>query len=484
MGVEAKHLSFTAAESTWAMLRDFLIGEDAVKEKGETYLPKPKPRTDKEYLSYVQRASFYGATAKTVEALVGAIFRKEPKADLPPGLEYLVDDADGCGTPLGQQAKSAGEETLGMGRTGLLVDYPQVPELASRAEEMEQHARAQIFTYRAEHIRNWRYERHGGKNQLTLLVLEESVTVDGDDDFDPQQVTQLRELRLGEHVTDAGSSSGLMVRLWRQKDSGEWTVISTAFPRLPGNQPLTEIPFVFLGAGDLTAEVDKAPVEDIARVNRAHYRNSADYEEMLFMLGNPTPWVSGCTPEFIDKYKGKYWELGSRSAWMLPKDATAGLLEMHASPEHLLKAMAEKERQMAALGARLFEPRSGNVEAADTIRMRQTGEASLLASIASNISRAYLIALQWCADWMGESDPVEFACNADFFATRLTPQELTALMQAWQGGAITQQTLYEQLVAGEIIADGGEFDDYKSELEIEAPDIPKVSDEDMDDADD
>lgn len=50
----------------WSRARDVLAGEDAVKAAGERYLPKMASQTDAEYGVYTARASFFGATSRTV----------------------------------------------------------------------------------------------------------------------------------------------------------------------------------------------------------------------------------------------------------------------------------------------------------------------------------------------------------------------------------------------------------------------------------
>ncbi|MDP2322557.1 MAG: DUF4055 domain-containing protein [Gammaproteobacteria bacterium] len=473
MKVNTRHADYTANEANWSLLRDFLRGEDAVKAGGEAYLPKPAGREDAEYAKYVQRATFYDATAKTVDAMTGGIFRKAPTFTLPAAMEYLRKDADGQDTGIAQVAKRVTREVCGMGRVGLLVDFPVAPLVTSRRDEAELKLQAKITHYIAENIINWRYEKVGAEQKLVLLVLREyPEIVDPTDLFVVTSVEQYRVLWI-----DAGS---LVVDVWREKPTEdgkqrEWVVHETTAPRLPGGKPLDLIPFVFVGSDDLTASVSKGPVLDIARINLAHYRNSADYEDGLFMLGQPTPWITGLSQQFIDKHKGDLL-LGSRSAWLLPESSSVGMLEMTNNMQALKDAMASKETQMAALGARMFDQKDGGVEAAAAIRLRQTGEASTLSSVASNVSQAFTICLELCALWMSANpEETEFKTNDDFFATRLDATSLAELVRSWQAGAITQRTLFQNLLVGEIISDGTDFDDYRDELAEDAASLPDVS---------
>lgn len=480
MKVNTKHSEYLAHESRWKRLRDVLSGTDAVKDGGSLYLPKPEGRSEEDYAKYVQRATFLPAASKTREAMVGVIFRKAPTYNIPAAITYLLEDADGMGTPLIDLAKLAGHEVAGQGRVGLLVDYPEMEGVASVRDERASGAAAKISLYHAESIYNWAYTKVGAEYRLSMLVLREEIQEDTNDPFVKKAVEQFRHIEL--------VNGAVVVKLWRkseQADTNDWVVHKTLSPRLPGGAPLEEIPFVFIGAVDLTASVDKSPLQDIVDVNIAHYRNSADYEDGLFMLGQPTPYITGLEDDWIEKHKGQLM-LGSRAAWLLPKESTAGLLEMTNNMGALKEAMEAKERQMASLGAQLFQQREGEgVESGTAIRLRQTGEASVLSSLGGNLSRGLMQALGWCAVWMGSKDSqkVEFRTNGEFFSVRLDAASLDALIRTWQAGGITKLTLIENLIAGEIVADGTDVEDYAAELEEEAPTLPGPDDDDLEDED-
>ena len=48
-------------------------------------------------------------------------------------------------------------------------------------------------------------------------------------------------------------------------------------------------------------------------------------------------------------------------------------------------------------------------------------------------------------------------------------QTITALVTAWQTGAIRQEDMFKKLQKGEIIESQISFDDYKSNLEVSSP---------------
>jgi len=78
MTVGSTHPDYDSNAATWSRARDVLAGEDAVKAAGEKYLPRLDSQSEEEYLAYKARASFFGATARTLEEYLDLIFRRAP----------------------------------------------------------------------------------------------------------------------------------------------------------------------------------------------------------------------------------------------------------------------------------------------------------------------------------------------------------------------------------------------------------------------
>jgi len=464
MAVNSVHPAYSDWTDAWQRMRDVVGGDRTIRERSKAYLPVPPGRSDEEYLRYLERAYFTDFTSKTLIGLVSTLFRKPPVVNLPPDLEYIVDDADGRGVQLSQLAKYAASEILTTGRGGLLVDFPADPEIRTLADQRRLGGLGRLYVYKAEDVINWRFSRIGSDYQLTLLVLrEQRLEPKENDEFESELKTHYRVLRL--------ENEGYEVEIWSEV-GGKYEVVEKASPTLSNGTRLDWIPFIFLGAEDLTDDIDKPPIYDIAAVNLAHYRNIADFEDALFMVGQPTPVITGLTDDYIERYGSKL-VIGSRVAWPLPANSDAKLLELQRDLGVFEKAIERKESQMVNLGAKLLQAQQRAAEAAETMRLRQSGEASVLASVADNVSIAINTGLEWLAFWSGQdSEQVEFTLNRDFFSQRLTPQELAELVKSWHQGAISQMTLYENLLAGEIVSDGKTFEQYVEEIDNEKPALP------------
>src|SRR5690606_12526397 len=110
-------------------MADVLEGEDAVKKKGEAYLPMPPGMCDKAeggvnrpYNNYKARAQFYEIVAPTVRGLAGVMHKTPATIELPPALEFMREQATRDGMTLDALHRRITHQVLGFGRYGLLAD--------------------------------------------------------------------------------------------------------------------------------------------------------------------------------------------------------------------------------------------------------------------------------------------------------------------------------------------------------------------------
>ena len=458
----------------WTIIEDCLAGQETIKNKGKTYLPIPNP-SDKStenvarYDNYVARAVFYGVVANTTAGLVGQVFNTDPVSEYPPELEGLWFNADGRGISLVQQSKRVLTSVISMGRSGLLADHP--PGKAdgtpfTREDVNKGIARAKILLYGPRSIINWRYTQFGALSKLSLVVLAEDF-VTKDDGFEIQTGKEWRVLRL----TEEGVYT---TEVWRRRDDdpeGGFVIHQEAYaPTDSAGKTFDYIPFYFIGSQDNDADIDKPPMYDMAELNLAHYRNSADYEDAVFMLGQPTPFFAGLTASWVtDVLKGTI-QLGSRGAVPLPEGGSAGLIQ--ASENTMVKeAMDKKEQQMVAIGAQLIEEKQVQRTLGEA-QMEHAVVASTLATCANNVSQAYELALGAAAQFMGltkaadnteATKKIVYKLSTDFAISKMTPDERRQLLTEWQGGLVSFSEARSQLRQSGVAT----LDDTQARSEIE-----------------
>ena len=468
MSVSTPHPEYAEHQYAWKRCRDVVEGRDALLRQAriwsrtnvrgslfavnslfEEYIPRLSNQSDREYLTYCERASWFGATGRTVDALSGLVMSKPPYIELPQPIEQYADDITLSACSLREFAQQVVVEEISTTRVGILVDYPQgVPPGLSRGDAERLNIRPFARMYKAENILNWRTGIINGQQMLTMVVLTEMIDVPTGE-FSADSQLRYRVLDL--------TPEGYRVRVMM----GDGEVFSESFPLMNG-APMAYIPFVIVGGN----EVRKPLLLDLVDTNIAHYRNSADYEHGLHFTGLPTPYVAG-----VQLPDGVSLQIGSMSAWVFPDPAAkAEYLEFKGDGlKTLADAMLTKERRMAVLGARMLADEKRMAEASSTMEMRTAAERSLLAATAYDVSDALRRALNWMAEWVGVAPNCRFDLNVDFGAHRMEPQMLAQLVNAVQGDLMPMSVFIDNLRRGEIVRADVENEQYIAELEAEAP---------------
>ena len=463
MPVDYQHSSYKTALPLWTAVVDVCAGEARVKSKKEVYLPKPNPddlseSNKKRYEQYLKRAVFYNVTRRTLTGLIGAATKDEPELDLPSQLAYMASDINGQGVGIAQQAHSVLSAVVQKGRHGLLVDYPQV-EQVSVADAERMAIRPTIIEYDAENIVNWRCERIGGAVMLTLVVLAEMREKTDPDGFGASSEVIYRVLRL--------VAGAYQQEVWTKIDKGDWIMESASTPRQANGSTWNVIPFTFVGSVNNDPDIDPSPLYDLASLNLAHYRNSADYEDSVFFTGQVQPWIAGLSEEWRDHLESEGIYIGSRSPILLPDGGSFGFAQ--AAPNTLCgEAMDKKEAQMAALGARLLES-GGAVKTATEAQGEMESEYSVLSMCAMNVNKAYEKCLEWAGMFVSVSGQAVFKLATDYVESKLDPQMIAALVQLWQTGKYPTTDFWSQLRQYNLIPADKDDEAIQDDLDTEVP---------------
>jgi hypothetical protein len=406
-------------------------------------------QSPKDYGAYKARALFYNATQRTIDGMTGLVFRKSPRVVLPSPVEPFAHDIDMAGTPLRIFAEELVTEVLTVGRAGLLVDHPPAREdvvTASQARDAGQ--RPYLKLYRAEDILDWRLGLRDSATVTTHLRLRERFSIpDPGDEFRSIPIEQIR-------VLDLDPDDFYRQRVFRGA-KGRWDQVGESIKPLLDGRRLTYIPFMFIGPKDLRPSPSKPPLLDLVNVNLSHYRTTADFEHGAHFTGLPTPVISG---HRLDE--DECLSIGAGEAWVLASpEARAYFLEFSGEGlSTLVTSLERKERQMAAIGARMLAPEKSQAETAESLLIRRGGENSVLAALAQTISLGLTTALKILTRWAGVSDKVAFELNRDFLPTPMSAEALKAHIAAWQAGVLSEETLFEALQRGEVVAESLSFE--------------------------
>lgn len=440
MPVNTPRGDYNTILAKWDRLRDCHAGRDAVIAAGVKYVPDLPGADGTQNETYRKRGNFYNALRRTVQGMGGALFQVAPAVEFPETLKPLLDNVTLTGMPFEMFANVTGSEALLVGRFGILVDMPA---------ESTPGARPYLVAYRAESIINWRATRRAGVEVLALVVLKENVEVPkADDPFVNDVVLQFRTLQLIDNQC--------VVSVWRQKSKNEqeFTIIEGPNVLMRRGVPLTFIPFVFIGACSISADLEDPPLIDLADVNLGHWRNSVDHEYGLHLVALPTPWVAGMKAPTDASGNAEPLKIGPSVVWELDVQGSAGMLEFAGTGlGAIAEAMGAKVKQMGTLGARLFEdPVKGDT--ATAVLMRHSGEHATLKTLAQSVEMGLTAALRIEVWWVRtEATPedvkdVNVEVNKEYTNVKASPQEVQVMLTALQAGEISFETWWDYLTTG------------------------------------
>jgi len=466
--IDAQHAQYAATLKRWQRIDNVCKGED-VKQ----YIEKLNPTDTSDEMKsrntqYADRAVFARIAGRTAKGMVGMVFSKDPVLNVPPPLDYIKQNVDGAGISIYQQAQHALGSVVRKGRAGLLVDYPATDGSTRVADLVAHKVFATIQRFEPEQIINWRLISNGAQVQLGRVVL--STTIEDDDG---NEIEIIRELLL---------ESGIYVaREYVQNKNGQWEVLRESYPLDGRGNHWTEIPFMFVGSETNTPTIDELPMYDLCDINIGHYNNSAAYEDSVFIVGQPQPWMSGIDEQFMRMFTDQKMYIGSGKLIGVPRGEQLAFAQ--AQPNSMAReAMKDKEALMISMGAMLLEPGSA-AKTATQARGEQVVQHSTLSLASSNVSEAYTQCLYWMAAYMAiEDDELEFTLSKDFVADNASTETLQELVASWQAGA----TPFSDVVAWQqkrgIINPEKSLEDVNEEIgvnNISMPDLDANDDAEM-----
>ncbi|MFD3191186.1 DUF4055 domain-containing protein [Sedimentitalea sp. HM32M-2] len=434
-------------QAQYHLIRDCLDGEDAVKDQGQLYVPKPDGMTSANYAYYLDRACFYGAPEMTLRALVGLALRKAPVVKLPPRLEPMRLSATYENAPMDVLIEEMVREVASMGRFGILLDFP--------AEGVSVNTTPHISTFRAETIEDFETAYVGGRKVLTRVHLA------SDEDWEGSAVTY-------ELILEAGVYQ--FRRFVRDQHKNRVDVGENHIPLVNG-QPLDFIPFIMVSHEGLRPEDVTPPFLSLCKVAISHFKNSADREHAIFLTASPTPWIAGSLS--ADKVPT---QIGAGAVWLLPEGAEVGMLEFAGSGVAAMKEiMEEKSETMISLGARMLSSTVNRNETIDTATQRTRSELALLHGVVASVEAGLNRLLRLAAEWVGDDpDEASVTLSRDFIESSMEPKMIEQQMKLYLSGVISRATLHENLQKGEIVRADRSWEDEKDMIEEDGGDISPI----------
>lgn len=448
MSVTSRHPEYTAdRKAEWDLMRRSYDGESAIKARAELYLPKPdgwKALTtgDAMYAAYMARARFPEIVSNTIRGMVGIVHGQDWQYEIP-GIEFIEEKATKDGLTLDMFQRRITTELLTTGRYSVLAEAPVGggdPYLAG---------------YAAESLVNW--DNTPGEEFYVLEELENRRN-----QFTWSQVTRSRVLTLNE---------GRYVQ--QIYDDGD--PIEEIEPRSGRRSaPLPFIPLVVGGAMDMDLRPDTPPLIGVARAALAHYQIYADYRLALYMAYQDTLVIHNAeeTPTAV----GAGTVISLKSSDVGKETKAEYVAPSGTSIEAHERGMDREQQSAVRSGASMFDNTPRGQESGEARRLRFSAETATVQSIVGASAAIMERALRNLARINGieNTDGITVNPPRNLLEGRLEPQEVQALVAAWEAGAFGHETLYENLQRGRIASMERTFEDELKLLDAPAADAAVV----------
>lgn len=409
--------------------RDVVSGQDVIKSKTTKYLPKLSGQDNTAYANYLNRALFFSIGAKSLQAIVGMASLKRPKVTAPKDIMEKYFNFTENLTFIEQYVRMVSEVSL-QNQAYAYVEWP------SNGGD------AYTVILPAESVINWDYDDNGDFN---LVVIKEDYWKKVSK-YKREFVVRHRELTIenGNYVQNIFENN---------------VKVKTITPIVLG-QPLKKIPLVAFHSKGLGISDEPPLLLDIANINISHYMTSADLEHGRHFTGLPTPIITGATTD------SKLY-IGSNQFIVLPdKNANAKYLEFTGQGlASLEKALQEKQSMLASLSARLLDNSSKGSEATDAVKLRYLSETASLTTVVKTINVVLNMLYNIIAESLRESPKsVNIVLDTDFLGTQMSHTDMSALFEAYIGGAVDLDTLIYNLRVGQRLNPESTDEEVKAEI--------------------
>lgn len=517
MPVEDLHPQYTNKQYEFRQMRDTIDGMSSIKRSGALYLPIPtamynnsssQPETGisydqndikndvfniisnapwrhniPAYSSYLQRARFPDMTALLLTGLTGIAIKKDPEIKLPTNIKYLEENATKDGKTLVELFQFCVNEVLAVGRVSLLLEVD--PDSSKFF----------INTYSAESFINWKIGFSGMEKSTEvarLAVFQEGCDKPDQDEFShTDNICQvvLRDTILvdDEENPEAEPQIEFAYNVQRYLDGSPTS--SAVVPTMRGT-PLAFVPLVTANAENVGFNIGNCPLIGVSDIAISIYQKDADMSNAEFLTCNPMLVTTGVTEELDANgcpTGGASFPIGSNVTLNLPdSESQAFYVEPTSSClNHMVERKKDLMNEASKYGAAILSSDKNSAEAAETVKLRQSGNSSSLRAAIQSVGQAVEQILQYAYMWdknsAKESTELEFVPNLELTEASLSAQEITAFTNALLNKAISHETYLLNVKTGGVKLAG---ETPEAEIALIANAAPLLDDDDdIDDID-
>ena len=390
----------------------------------------------------------------TISSFISLANQHEATVELPSRLEYVKNNASKDGKSLDKVYVEILTEVLSKGRQIVLLDTD------------ESDNKLKIVLYKAESMKDWGATKNETDDGIFSYCIIEDKKLN--DEYDPTSGKNDKYIDIVFYHTIENN-----VYTVKKQESINGKVIDekTITPSFMGKK-LDFIPILAIGSVDNTPDVDPPPLEGIAECVVQIYKLTCLLYHAERTSSVPTMYGTGIDEDSVPDVTGADVFIP-----LVDTQSTLGYTKTDTSQmKHLQERIDGFYFQAQELGASILGSRKGTSESGEALRLRQAASTATLKSIVTNVGHGIEKILKMMAKWVGSPDELRFDPSKEFSTFSLTANETIALLQAWQGRAVSHSTLLENYRKAGMLQPGETVEDEMSRLAIDGEMFEDVDD--------
>lgn len=422
----------------WAPIDICLGGTEVLRARSRDIIPQEPREDDAAYRRRIFHATLPPFLMRLASQAAGVILRKGIELDGDPYWDEWAKDVNGSGATLNEYARRQLVTALLYGHSSSVVDYDGRSTARNLREERLQARRPYLVPVEPYQILGWRTQTFGASGELSQVRIRERLVVP-DGPYGEKVVDQIRVMEPGRY------------ELWRTPERPALypSPVPTATSwelHERGSTSLDEIPLVTVYSNRLGTLLSAPPLLEVAYLNIAYAQRFCDYHHSIHVGAMPVLTLRGYDPD-SEAPLG----VSVNTALLLPPDGGAEYVQPTSDAfDSQLKCLSSLEDQISRLGINTLTAQNLTNAAAEARRLDRIDSDSIMAVIAGDlertIERIFTIASQYV-----NVPPPTVTIPRDYENRLIDGNQITAYLQLFMQGAISQETLLGILQQGEVL---------------------------------
>jgi hypothetical protein len=413
---------------------DICIGGTAVlRANAEKIIPREPSEARESYERRIFHATMPPFLPRLASQAAGVILRKGIQIEGDEYWEEWIKDVTGDGTTLNEYARRQLITAILYGHSSSIVDFVNDTTARTLAEERRLNRKPYLVPIHPRQILGWRTSNDSNSSELSQVRIKERI-VTADGAYGEELIDQIRVMEPGRY------------ELWRSPATTSTAAAPSWQLEERGTTSLERIPLVTVYSNRQGNLLSTPPLQEVAYLCIAYAQRFCDFHHAVHVSANPMLVLRGFDPD-SDAELG----ISVNTALLLPPDGGAEFVSPTTEAfDSQMRCLQALEDQISRLGINTLSSQNLTNAAAEARRLDRIDSDSIMAVIAGDLERAISQLFELAAEYVGIEPPTVFIPR-DYDNRLVTGNDITAYLQLYMQGAISQETLLGILQDGEIL---------------------------------